>query len=369
MNPRLRRAAKATIGATLALFVAGCGSIGPEALPRDRIDYAGAIGDSWKQQTLLNIIKLRYGDFPVFLDVQQVIAGYQFNSTVNGGVNASSTSFEGPTPSFMTLGGSILLQGSYTDSPTVLYVPTTGSDFLTRLMTPIPPSTVLFLIQSGYAADRVLQLTLDSINGVRNELRRAAFRRPADPAFLRLGELLRQRQATGEIETRIVKPKDGPETSMLIFDPLGRTPESDAARQEIARILGLGPDAHEVNVFYGGYSGSGNEIAMMTRSMLQIMIEIGAVAEVPAADVADGRAVGFAPVDPAAGGTGPLVSIASGDTRPDDSYVAVPYNGRWFWIADTDIQSKYMFSFIMLLFAISDTGVRGSAPVVTVPAH
>jgi hypothetical protein len=39
-----------------------------------------------------------------------------------------------------------------------------------------------------------------------------------------------------------------------------------------------------------------------------------------------------------------------------------------YWIADTDIQSKYPFGIIMLLFSIADTGVRGSAPVVTIPA-
>ena len=86
MKPRHRslRTAGTTVGALIALTAAACGSIGPEALPRDRIDYAGAIGDSWKQQTLLNVIRLRYGDFPIFLDVQQVIAAYQLNSTVNG---------------------------------------------------------------------------------------------------------------------------------------------------------------------------------------------------------------------------------------------------------------------------------------------
>jgi hypothetical protein len=46
----------------------------------------------------------------------------------------------------------------------------------------------------------------------------------------------------------------------------------------------------------------------------------------------------------------------------------VSYKNRWFWIADTDIRSKYTFGFMMLLFSISETGARGAAPVVTVPA-
>jgi hypothetical protein len=63
--------------AFLTFSIAACTSIGPGTVPRDRIDYASAIGNSWKEQTLLNIVKLRYADMPIFLEVAQVIAGYQ----------------------------------------------------------------------------------------------------------------------------------------------------------------------------------------------------------------------------------------------------------------------------------------------------
>jgi len=58
-----------------------------------------------------------------------------------------------------------------------------------------------------------------------------------------------------------------------------------------------------------------------------------------------------------------------GESAPPDAYVAVEYHGRWFWIPDTDIQSKYSFAFVMLLFSISGTGLKAAAPVVTVPAQ
>ena len=70
--------------AVLASVVAGCSSIGPATVPHDRIDYGSSIGNSWKEQTLLNIVKLRYGDMPIFLEVAQVIAGYQLQSAVTG---------------------------------------------------------------------------------------------------------------------------------------------------------------------------------------------------------------------------------------------------------------------------------------------
>ena len=87
------------------------------------------------------------------------------------------------------------------------------------------------------------------------------------------------------------------------------------------------------------------------------------------ADVVTGRAMPGATDGAAAATAPPLLNIASGTSPPADSFVAVPYKGRWFWIADTDIRSKLIFGSVMLLFSISDVGVRSAPPVVTVPAN
>ena len=41
----------------LAVVLAGCQTIGADSVQRDRLDYATAIGDSWKEQVLLNIAR------------------------------------------------------------------------------------------------------------------------------------------------------------------------------------------------------------------------------------------------------------------------------------------------------------------------
>ena len=66
-------------------IVTGCGSLGPTTVGRDRFDYVSAISESLKQQILLNIVKLRYADVPVFLDVGQVISGYELEGTLSAG--------------------------------------------------------------------------------------------------------------------------------------------------------------------------------------------------------------------------------------------------------------------------------------------
>ena len=351
--------------ALLSLSVTTCASIGPGTVPHDRIDYGSSIGNSWKEQTLLNIVKLRYADMPIFLEVAQVIAGYQLQGTL--GTSFTAGNFNAAVIGPFTATGNATAAGTYTDRPTVIYQPLTGVDFLKRLMTPIPPSSVLFMIQSGYAADRIMPIMLDSINGLNNESNR--LRRPADPKFTRLVELIREGQLAGAIQIRIERPKDGAESSVLIFGP-SKDPELANKGREIKSILGIKPDLRELKVNYGGYSGRDDEIDMMTRSMLQIMLEFAFTVQVPESDVVQGKATPGLVDTPGAGAlNGPPLRVLVSDTQPQDAHVAVQYDGRWFWIADTDIQSKYTFGIIMLLFSIADTGVKGSTPVVTIPAN
>jgi hypothetical protein len=348
----------------LTLLLVGCSSIGPATVPHDRIDYGSSIGNSWKEQTLLNIVKLRYADMPIFLEVAQVIAGYQLQSAVTGSFTLGN--FTASLIDRLTATGGATAGSTYTDRPTVVYQPLTGVDFLKRLMTPVPPSSVLFMLQSGYAADRIMPIMLDSINGINNESNR--LRRSADQRFTRLVELIREGQLAGAIQIRVERPKDGAESSVLIFGP-SKDPMLAAKGTEIKSILGINPDLRELKVNYGGYSGRNDEIDMLTRSMLQIMLEFAAVVQVPEADVAQGRTTpGLVEASDAAL-SGPPLRVMVTDTAPQDAFVATQYNRRWYWIADTDIQSKYTFGIIMLLFSIADTGVRGSAPVVTIPAN
>ena len=56
-----------------SIHLAGCVAVGPPTVARDRLDYVSAISESWKRQTLLNLLKTRYYDAPVFMDVASVI--------------------------------------------------------------------------------------------------------------------------------------------------------------------------------------------------------------------------------------------------------------------------------------------------------
>jgi hypothetical protein len=349
----------------LSFWVAACNSIGPATVSRDRVDYINAIGTSWERETLLNIVKLRYGHAPVFLSVTQVVTGYQFQSTVGAGLTASNFT---AVQDVFGVTGVAMAQGQYTDRPTVIYTPLTGVDFLNKLMTPIPPSAVLFVLQAGYPADVIMPIALDSINGIHNESKRV-MRHAADPRFNRLVHLIRNLQLAEAVEVRIEHPKNGSETSLITFTS-NQDPQAKAESAEVRSLLGLRPDSQRLAVYYGGYSGKPDEISMMTRSMLQVMLELAAGVQVPQSDVSEHKVnPGLVEAQAHVPQTTLAVNIQSGKAEPTDTSVAVQYAGRWFWISDMDIRSKDVFGAVMLLFSISDIGFKGNGPIVTVPAN
>jgi len=50
----------------------GCQHIGPKTVVDDRLAYNEKILTSWEQQTLLNIVRVRYDDLVNFVDVSGV---------------------------------------------------------------------------------------------------------------------------------------------------------------------------------------------------------------------------------------------------------------------------------------------------------
>src|ERR1700755_1785009 len=99
------------VGFAVVVALAGCHHLGPKTVAVDRFDYSGAIADSWKQQTLLNIVKLRYMDLPVFVDVASIVAGYSMQTGVS--LNSTLSSQRAVQGNYMTAGA----QATYTDRP------------------------------------------------------------------------------------------------------------------------------------------------------------------------------------------------------------------------------------------------------------
>ena len=272
---------KITVGAVAVFLLVGCGSIGPRTIPRDRFDYSSAISNSWKKQMLLNMVKIRYADIPVFVDVASVINQYALEGEITLGASWS----DGISGDSQNVGGT----GRYRDQPTITYAPLMGKRFTESLVRPIPPPAIFFLIQTGIRVDYVFRTCVQTINGIHNRTGRHSMRRDADPEFYRLISLLLKLQQSGAVGMRIEKTKDEREATVFTFPQEDISPELVSARNSVGRILGLAPDLREFKVVYGSLPRDDNEIAILSRSMLEIILELASYVEVPEKHLTEGR--------------------------------------------------------------------------------
>lgn len=343
------------VGALVLLALAGCTSVSPQRINTDRMDYGQVIADSWKRQTLLNVVRLRYSDAPVFLEIASIINSY----SVSGKASASATLPSRIDPNVFELGG----EGTWSNTPTVTYQPLMGDRFTKSLLQPVPPSAVFQLMQGGWPADLVLRTVVGSINGLRNSFGGVE----ADPGFQQLVEALTRIQRAGGLGIRVEPRKDGSAVVVVIpREDKGAAPSKDA--RLVQELLGLEEGISEFEIVYGLVPKDRSEVALLSRSMLEIMLQLGYGVDLPAEHARDGRAL---PGRWQAGDAEakPLVRIHSGAEAPTDAYTAVAYKGHWYWIEDTDIASKRTFTFLMILFSLAETGQSTVAPVVTVPSR
>lgn len=343
---------------SVPLLLMGCAGIGPGTVSRDRFDYTASISDSWKHQMLFNMVKIRYGDAPVFLDVSSVISQYQIAGQINLGTSINNT----PWSTSQTLGAT----GQYVDRPTITYMPILGDKFARSLMSPVPPAAILSLIQAGYPVDLVFRMLVQEINGIRNRFGGEARAQSANPEFYALLGKLRKIQSAGAIGLRVNKI-DKHEAALMVFRGK-RDPVVDGLTAEVRTMLGINPQTTEFNVVYGAVQRNDKEIAILTRSFLEVIVDLSADIEVPTTHLEEKR-VGPTHVEQTATGETikPLIRIRTSSVKPDDAFVAVPYRNAYFWVDDRDLISKKIFSFLMFVFTLVETGEKGASPIVTVP--
>ena len=118
------------------MSLSGCFNFGARWLYEDQLGYSRALGDAEKSDTLLNVVRLRYADTPIFLQATQVISGYQLQRNVTGGFEA----FPAANPStFLNGSTSSQLQ----QSPTFTFQPLSGAQFAQSFIRPLSPADLL----------------------------------------------------------------------------------------------------------------------------------------------------------------------------------------------------------------------------------
>ena len=368
--------------ASVVLFPLGCTHIGPGTIVTDRVAYDDAIASSWKEQTLLNIVKLRYFDTPFFTDVAQIVSGYSVGAQANPTPGFNQSFFPGATFGDRLI-GSLSLQAAYIDRPTVSYAPQTRPDFIRNLAVPLPPTAVLYLMQAGYPIDLVFDLTLEAINGIPGRSVSGGQVRPASPEYQRIVQILRKGQLSGSIGMRIEVGKDKTQALVMFFRDPDIDPALFAELTEARKLLRIDPNQRDVHVVFGATRGGPNEITMATRSIYRVLSQLAVSVQVPDVHLAEGRApplgaevtlntpaapIGLSPPRNAAEER-PRFTVFSSCNKPKDCFTATHYRGHWFWIDDRDAESKRVMAYLMVLLALADTGAKEPVPFLTIQAN
>ena len=394
--------------ALLAACLAATGCVGPAAVRSTRGRYNEVVRSTNDEQLLMNLVRLRYADTPVFIDLPNITS--QFEVSAGGsdpGPSGSQTNF-----------GIVGLTGR--DSPTLSYHPRQGREISKALLNPLS-ADVYSVVTAGARLEQLFWMTLNDINDVQNAAHATTLapRVPDDNAlFLRGVHLLAEiddrggaeigfstsdddRPASDPIPAGLVRgrdllgaAKDGyvfrakgdgrmalykleKELTLKIRSGFTHSPEM----QELAQIFHLTPGLNRYKIeselepdaqssVPGALPGI-DTIYLNLRSMLQIMTFLSKGVCVPAEHVIDG----IAPVTPGPDGrpfdwtrvTAGNFFVASQKHRPRDAEVAVHYRGYWFYIPRQDVNSRSVLAVLEILFSLQESDEKAGGPVLTLP--
>ena len=338
-----------------AVLLASCQSIGPKTMDRDQLNYGQSVGDNWKNQMLANIVKIRYADMPVFMDVGSIVSGYSLETQVSASAGFGNSFTGGDS---QVLGAA----GKFTDRPTITYMPKTGEDYLRSLLSPVEPKHLMALIQAGYNSELLFTWSVESVNGVKNYSTSASGQLTADPEFYEFTELMLALQREGVVAWEFKTQPDTKYDIMLVIRNRNVSESTLSNRKRIAEILGLDGAMDQYRVMYAPFRVGADTLAMQTRSVIQMLGSMAGFVDVPS-ELTATAAPGF---DTSALGSRPF-HVHSGKGRPDSSYAAVKYQDFWYWIDDTDLASKRVFLLMLFLTTLTNTGDQQMGPVLTIP--
>ncbi len=410
-RPTLRRRSFPQLVVLLAMWAGVSGCIGPTAIRYTRLRYNEVVRDTNDQQLLLNVVRLRYADSPVFIDLPNITSQFEM-----AGRGQYLGGYGNETPGRASLGNGEL---SLRDTPTLSYHPREGREIARALLTPLS-AELLIVVNAGANLDHLLLFAMNDINDVPNAPGATVLiPEEADDNSLylrgiRLLASLRARDATelafgtteetegssdpipkGAIQGRdlhnalrdsyVYRTQSDDQMTLLkrekglylrIRDPYIHSPEME----EVERIFRLTPGLSQYRIKpelsdeanRRLLSPLGNDtIYLNLRSVLQIMTFLSKGVCVPEEHMRSG----IAPVTPGPDGrpfdwtrvTAGNFVVHAQKHRPRAAEVAVPYRGYWFYIAPDDVKSRAALSILEIVFALQESDGKSVGPLLTLP--
>ena len=348
------------VAIVFVVMTSACVQIGPQVLSTGRPLYNIAVQETESQQLLLNIVRQRYNDPILFLDLTSISSTYTWEASaglLGNSIGAGPDSYGG------ALGGRV------SESPFITYAPNTGKKFVQQMLTPLDLRTVTLIVQAGWSIERVLLIVGESINHLRNN--------PAatDPEsgylkFQEVADSLRTLQKNGDLSLGVgsVKKKgDKPELSLLV----AADAVNSAPYLSFCKSISVSCDGRPLLLRQAiGTSSDGETMSLATRSLNSAMYFLAQGVEVPQADVTD-RVAGPNTNSGLLGKPGSderLFRVNSSAEEPERAAVKVHYRNTWFFIEDNDADSKTTFALVSMLVMLQSGDTSKVTPLITLPA-
>ncbi|WP_041281475.1 hypothetical protein [Desulfocurvibacter africanus] len=351
------------------LLGTGCETLGSRALRGERGNYNIALQQSNDEQLLLNLVRLRYRDNPVFLDVGNITTQFSLETTLDAGIEAEESAGD-----IFSLGGGV----TYNTSPTIQYTPLSGEDFQQRLMTPLGLDRMLLLYQAGWSLKRVFTVLVQRLNNLENAVRASGPTPGSAPeyeTFQQALEAMRGLERLGLLELVQENLLDGEPRSRVVLS-LKEGAWDQPQAELLARLLGLSRRKLLYPIIPRGLVQGvdvpqGDYIMVETRSPLGAMFFLSHAVDTPEDDQRTGKVTttrtnagqAFDWHDV----TSEVFEVKTSAIRPTQASTAVRYRGAWFYIADTNLETKSSFAMLNQLLILQSKPAEAPPPVLTLP--
>lgn len=348
------------LGAGIAFLVVGCTHLGAKVMPPDRISYNKSIVNSELQQLLLNIVRLRYGDTPQFLSLNNIVSQFSFQGGVAADFNRSMS------PGSLTTSIDIAPNVSYSEAPTITYTPMQGEEFVTRLLMPVDVQILKMFLRDGWGIGRILRTFIQRLGPMPNAIlasRPTSSRIPVYKDFSEFTRILRKLQWLDGLKA-FNDISDGSFRLMLIitkFDQLNS--------QERALLKKLDITPTDPNFWITTKdNGQPRNFFAETRTVLAIYNYLSKGVEVPKEHekvvgmtyYPNGQPFNWTQV------VSGLLDVKYAKFLPVDAYIYIYYRGYYFYVADTDRNSKETLNLLSIINGIYQGNVQSVLPVFTV---
>lgn len=347
---------------SVCLAVVGCTQLGPELMKAGRNDYNIALQKTEDEELLLNVVRLRYGDRMLVLDVGSVSTQFSWSQGVTAAAKAQSSSGVDEAG----IGGSI----EYSERPTITYTPLGGADFVRSVLTPVDLNTFLLLTNAGWSIERLLRMSVDRMNDLDNAPNASGPTPKMEPKytdFSRAAKLMRMLQKQGMLEFGY-RQQDAEKLPTLYIE---KEALGWSETRELYALLGFAKDRNVFTLHTGGNSPHADSLGIDMRSLMEMVFFLSHGVDVPEQDKAMGhvtitREVSGQPFDWSLV-VGDLFHIHSQQEPPSNAQTAVQYRGSWFYIDDSDTNSKYTIILLEQLAALLGGRIEKVGPVLTLP--